>query len=219
MKNIIFVSPPAAGKGTQSKLISKEYNIPHISTGDLLREEIQKKTILGNEIKKVIDTGALVNDNLMSELLFNRLSQKDCENGFILDGYPRNIEQAKIYEEILEKLNKDIGKVILLDIDKKTALNRISGRLVCPKCGTSYNVNVKSLSPQKENTCDKCNSKLIKRDDDNIDTFSKRFDIYLEKTNPLLNYYKQKNILEKIKIEDNTTALETFYSIKEILRR
>lgn len=219
MKNIVFVSPPAAGKGTQSKLISEKYNIPHISTGDLLREEINNQTKLGKEIKEIIDSGEFVSDEIITKLLYNRLSMEDCNNGFILDGYPRNLNQAKIYEELLQSLNKDLGKIIFLNIDKETALNRISGRLVCPTCGASYNTNVASLSPKEENICDKCKSHLSKRSDDDIDTFSKRFDIYLEKTNPLLEYYKLKNVLEEIKIDKDTTSNETFESINEILRR
>ena len=219
MKNIVFVSPPAAGKGTQSKLISEKYNIPHISTGDLLREEINNQTKLGKEIKEIIDSGEFVSDEIITKLLYNRLSMEDCNNGFILDGYPRNLNQAKIYEELLQSLNKDLGKIIFLNIDKETALNRISGRLVCPTCGASYNTNVASLSQKEENICDNCKSHLSKRSDDDIDTFSKRFDIYLEKTNPLLEYYKLKNVLEEIKIDKDTTSNETFESINKILRR
>ncbi len=217
MKNIIFIAPPAAGKGTQSKLVSEEYNIPHISTGDLLREEVNKKTALGLEIKKLIDEGCLVSDEVITELLTNRLQQADCNNGFILDGYPRNINQAHIYEDILKKLGIKLGDVIFLDIDLETALNRIKGRLICPKCGTSYNLNVKELTPQKENICDKCSNILSKREDDNEETFSKRFDIYLETTNPLIEYYKSKKVLKTIKIDSTTTAKETFESIKKIL--
>lgn len=219
MENIIFIAPPAAGKGTQSKLISEEYNIPHISTGDLLREEINRNTSLGIEIKQIIDQGNLVSDEVMTKLLTKRLQTSDCNNGFILDGYPRNVEQAHIYEDILTKLNKDLGIVIFLDIDKQTALNRIKGRLACSKCGASYNTNVKELTPKKENICDKCLNILTKRDDDNEETFSKRFDIYLEKTNPLIEYYKLKNVLEIIKIDSTTTAEDTFRSIKKILSK
>lgn len=216
MKNIIFIAPPAAGKGTQAKLVSEEYNIPHISTGDLLREEINKGSELGLEIKSLIDKGIFINDEIISNMLMQRLSKSDCDNGFILDGYPRNIEQAHIYENILVKLNKDLGVVIFLNVDKETALSRISGRLVCKGCGMSYNTNVSELSPKVENVCNKCNSTLVKRDDDNEAVFGKRFDTYLEQTNPLIEYYKNKNVL---KIVDVTTPEETSIKIKKLLNR
>lgn len=216
MKNIIFIAPPAAGKGTQAKLVSEEYNIPHISTGDLLREEINKGSELGLEIKSLIDKGIFINDEIISNMLMQRLSKSDCDNGFILDGYPRNIEQAHIYENILAKLNKDLGVVIFLNVDKETALSRISGRLVCKNCGMSYNTNVSELSPKVENVCNKCNSTLVKRDDDNEAVFGKRFDTYLEQTNPLIEYYKNKNVL---KIVDVTTPEETSIKIKKLLNR
>lgn len=219
MKNIIFIAPPASGKGTQSKLVSEEYNIPHISTGDLLREEINKGSSLGKEIKKLIDNGKFVSDETMTELLMDRLNNKDCNNGFILDGYPRNISQAHIYEDILNKLNKDIGVVIYLNIEFQTALSRIFGRLVCEKCGMSYNTNVLELTPKTNNICDKCGSTLNKRNDDNEETFKSRFDTYLEKTKPLIEYYKLKQVLETVSIDKNSTAEETFKKIKNILSR
>ena len=215
--NTIFIAPPAAGKGTQAKLLSEEFNIPHISTGDLLREEVNLGTELGNIIKEKIDKGEFVTDDIITELLTSRLTKPDCDYGCILDGYPRNINQAHIYEDILKKLGIKLGDVIFLDIDLETALNRIKGRLICPKCGASYNLNVKELTPQKENICDKCSNILSKREDDNEETFSKRFDIYLETTNPLIEYYKSKKVLKTIKIDSTTTAKETFESIKKIL--
>lgn len=142
MKNIIFIAPPAAGKGTQSKLVSAEYNIPHISTGDLLREEVNSGSDLGVYLKQEMDKGNLISDETITTLLKNRLSKSDCKNGYILDGYPRNVTQAKIYENLLKELNKDLGSVIFLDIDKSLALERTLSRIVCPNCGASYNLNI-----------------------------------------------------------------------------
>lgn len=215
--NIIFIAPPAAGKGTQAKLISEEFNIPHISTGDLLREEIALNTNLGIDIKKTIDQGNFVADEIIGELLISRLTKPDCDYGFILDGYPRNINQAQKLEDILDKLDKDITKVLFLDIDLNLALTRMLGRIICPKCGASYNINTDNLKPKTDGLCDKCLTKLEKRNDDNEETFQKRFNIYLEKTKELLDYYDKLNLLENIKINDTDTANDTYKKIKKVL--
>lgn len=216
MKNIIFIAPPAAGKGTMSSMLSEEYNIPHISTGDLLREESLKDTPLGREIKEKIEQGKFVNDEIMTELLINRLTKPDCDNGYILDGYPRNLEQAKIYEDILDKLDKELGLVIYLNIDKNLALKRMSGRVVCSNCGASYNLNNKELAPRKGGICDRCGHTLSARADDNESTFLERFDTYLNKTSELINYYNNKNVLKKVDILSDSTALDTYNKIKEM---
>jgi len=217
MKNIIFIAPPAAGKGTQAKKLSEKYNIPHISTGDLLREEANKDTDLGIKIKDMMATGALVNDEIITELLRNRLSKSDCNNGYILDGYPRNLEQAKTYEELLKSINKDLGVVIFLDIDKNLAMKRTLSRIVCSNCGTSYNLIVEELKPKKENICDKCNFDLKVRTDDNEKTFITRFDTYVEKTQSLIDYYKNKNVLEVVSVLENLSAEDIFNQIEEII--
>lgn len=217
--NIIFIAPPAAGKGTQSKMLSEEFNIPHISTGDLLRDEIELKTELGNYIKSEIDQGNFVKDEVITELLTNRLTKPDCDFGYILDGYPRNIAQAEIYEDILDKLNKDLGVVIFLNIDKKLALQRIKGRIVCKKCGMSYNLDNKELLPKVDSICDKCGNVLEKRNDDNESTFENRFDTYLEKTSALIDYYDNKKVLKRVLISESDSALDTYNNIKKILGR
>lgn len=217
MKNIIFIAPPAAGKGTYAKLLADKYNIPHISTGDLLREEIAKSTDLGLKIKDIIEAGALVDDDIITDLLKNRLVKSDCDNGYILDGYPRNIEQAKMYEELLNSINKDLGVVIFLDIDKKLAMKRALSRIVCSNCGTSYNLIVEELKPKKENICDKCEFDLQVRNDDNEKTFITRFDNYLEKTQSLIDYYKNKNVLKVVRVLEELSVLEVFENIEEII--
>jgi adenylate kinase len=215
MKSIIFIAPPAAGKGTQAVMLSSKYKMPHISTGDILRNA-QDDTERGKYITNEMAQGHFVSDEIILELLKERLLQSDCNNGYILDGFPRNIEQAKHYEEILTNLNKDLGYVIVLDIDKEVAKNRIIGRVSCPNCGSVFNELIEETKPLVSGICDKCGSKLIKRVDDNVDTFEKRFDTYLIKTQPLIDYYDKKNILYHV----NTTLGKenTFKQIEDIMR-
>lgn len=217
MKNIIFIAPPAAGKGTQSKLVSAEYNIPHISTGDLLREEVNSGSDLGVYLKQEMDKGNLISDETITTLLKNRLSKGNCENGYILDGYPRNVTQAKIYENLLKELNKDLGSVIFLDIDKSLALERTLSRIVCPNCGASYNLNIEALKPIKEGICDKCNNTLKIRSDDNKETFLNRFDTYINNTKELIDYYDKLGVLSRIKINKEDSAQDIFNEIKKII--
>ena len=174
MKSIIFIAPPAAGKGTQSKLISKKYNIPHISIGDLLRYSINSEDESSKKINEYMEKGLLVSDDIILNLLKNRLKQQDCISGYILDGFPRNVNQAKEYDKLLEKLDKDLGLVILLDIDKEILKNRIVGRLSCNKCGSVYNELIKETKPKNVGLCDKCNLKLSQRIDDNEEKFDRR---------------------------------------------
>ena len=217
MKNIIFIAPPAAGKGTQAKLLSNKYSIPHISTGELLREESNKTTELGRKIKEIISSGKFVNDEIITSLLKLRLMREDCNNGYILDGYPRNIEQAHIYEDLLKSINKDLGIVIFFDIDKDLAMERTLSRIACPHCGTSYNLLVNELKPKLEGICDKCNSSLEIRSDDTPESFITRFDTYINKTQSLIDYYKEKNVLREIKVEKDLSAQDIFSKIKEII--
>ena len=216
MKNIIFIAPPAAGKGTQAKLVSIEYNIPHISTGDLLREEMAKCSEIGLSIKKDMDAGNLVSDEVITTLLKNRITSSDCKNGYILDGYPRNLAQAKLYNDLLEELNLDKGIVIFFDIDKEVALKRTLSRIICSNCGSSYNLLVEDLKPQKENICDRCNSELKTRADDTEEVFIHRFDTYLNSTKDLIEYYKNLGLLHQIDVSDKD-AKTIFEEVKEIL--
>ena len=217
MMNIILIAPPAAGKGTQAKLISEKYNIPHISTGDLLRDEIKKETTLGLKLKEIMDKGDLIDDATILNLLKKRLSSSDCSNGYILDGYPRNISQAIEYENLINKLNRDIGKVIYFDIDKTLALKRTISRIVCPDCGTSYNLLVDDLRPKKDGVCDKCGCYLKARDDDNEKVFLNRFETFITKTNSLKDFYQRKGILYIINIDKNKSVNDIFNEIIEVL--
>ncbi len=219
MKNIIFIAPPAAGKGTQAKLLSEKYNIPHISTGDLLRQEAEKETELGLKIKEMMNNGLLVSDEIITKLLETRITKDDALNGYILDGYPRNLEQAKEYEKMLEKINKPLGKVIFLDIEKELAMKRTLSRIVCSNCGASYNLEIEELKPKKENICDKCGNNLKVRNDDNEKTFINRFETYMEKTKSLIDYYKNKKVLEVVRVIEGRSAIDIFKEIEEIINK
>ena len=217
MKNVIFIAPPGAGKGTQSKLISSEYNIPHISTGDLLRDEINSGSNLGSYLKNEMAQGNLISNDIIVNLLRNRISRVDCNDGYILDGYPRNVEQAKIYKDMLSDLKKDIGIVIFMDIDPELALSRTLSRIICSSCGTSYNNNVPDLKPRIDGICDKCGHTLKVRSDDNRETFLYRFDTYLKETKPLIEYYKNQGILREMKVQETDSAQDIFNYIKSII--
>ena len=216
MKNIIFIAPPAAGKGTQAKLVSEEYNIPHISTGDLLREEMAKNTEIGISIKEDMNKGNLVSDEVITTLLKNRITKSDCLKGYILDGYPRNLSQAKLYNNLLEDLKYNENIVIFFDIDKDTALKRTISRIVCPNCGSSYNLMIEDLKPKKENICDRCNHELKTRTDDTEEVFINRFENYINSTEDLIEYYRNLGLLHKIEVSD-IDALTIFEEVKEIL--
>ena len=216
MKNIIFIAPPAAGKGTQAKLVSEEYNIPHISTGDLLREEAAKDTPLGKEIKEVMEKGNLVSDEIITTLLKNRITSADCKNGYILDGYPRTINQAKTYNELLLELGLGECIVIFFNIDKERALKRTLSRIVCSACGSSYKLLVEELKPKKENICDRCGHNLNTRSDDNEEVFIHRFDTYINSTKALIDYYNNLKVLHQIEVLDKP-AKEIFEEVKKVI--
>lgn len=215
MLSIVLIAPPAAGKGTQANLLSVEYNIPHISTGDILREASHEETERGSYIKREMELGNLVDNNLIFELLEERLKEKDCKNGYILDGFPRNVEQAEQYDLLLEKMNNKLDYVFLLDVDKDIAKKRILGRLNCRKCGKVYNEFIKEAMPKEVNHCDVCNSILTKRNDDNVETFEERFKTYIEKTKPLIDYYTTKHILYHV--NSGISKENTFEQIKNTI--
>lgn len=216
MKNIIFIAPPAAGKGTQSELLCEKYGLSHISTGDLLREESRKDTEMGIYIKEQIASGNLIDDSIIIELLKNKM--KDIGNkGCILDGFPRTVVQAKAYDELLSSLNLDLGYVIVIDVDKEILKNRIVGRISCPKCGNVYNELVEESKPKHAGFCDNCNIELIKRSDDNAESFENRYNTYLKSTAPLVDYYITKNCLYHV--DGNVSKYQTFENILSILEK
>ena len=184
MKNIIFIAPPAAGKGTQSKLISREYNIPHISTGDLLRDEVSSGSMLGRMLKEEMDRGGLISDDTMVNLLRTRINQVDCNNGYILDGYPRTIDQALVYDNLMKELGKDPGVVIYMNVDKDVALKRTMSRIICSACGSSYNESIPELLPRISGFCDKCGQRDYKS------TRTQVFGVYPRKPERILEGYR-----------------------------
>jgi len=213
--NIIFVAPPAAGKGTQSALLVEKYGLIHISTGDLLREEVASQSELGLSLKDKMSTGELISDDIVLGLLKKRLMQDDIKKGFILDGYPRNLNQAHELDSVLDELNMKIDHVLYLDMDKELAMHRALGRMSCPKCGKTYNKYEEVFKPKVDGKCDDCQEDLISRTDDNEETFNTRFDTYLDNTQPLLDYYKDLNLLSVI--DNSGLPEETFKKIEEVI--
>jgi len=195
MKSIMFIAPPAAGKGTQAELMAHKYNIPHISTGDILREISKEDTEIGNYIYETLASGNLVKDEIIFKLIESRISKEDCQRGFIIDGFPRTYEQVLKYDEILEKANIKLGYVFVLDIDEKQLEKRITGRRICQNCNTVYNINEENKTPNIESICDICGGKLYQRKDDNIDSFQNRYKTYLEKTSSIIEHYEKKGII------------------------
>lgn len=215
MKSIIFIAPPAAGKGTQSTLVEEKYGIPHISTGDLLRGARTANDQRAKMIADLQDKGLLVPDEIVLELLKERLAQEDCENGYILDGFPRNLSQAEAYEEILSALQLPLGNVILLELDKETAKRRINGRLTCPKCGAIYNREAEESKPKVDGYCDNCHVELKHRSDDTAETYDVRYDSYIKDTAPLIDYYEQKGVL--FRIDSSIGKTRVFEEIEKII--
>ncbi|KLO23844.1 MULTISPECIES: adenylate kinase [unclassified Marinitoga] len=189
--NLLFFGPPGAGKGTIAKEVSKKYNIPHISTGDMLREAVASGSELGKKVKSILDSGQLVSDEIMLEVIKNRLNQSDVEKGFILDGFPRTIPQAESLEKILDEMGNPITGIIYLEVDEETVVKRITSRRICPKCGKIYNVI--TLKPKIENKCDICGEELIQRDDDKEEVVRDRYKVYMEKTYPVIEFYRNYN--------------------------
>ena len=209
MKNIVLIGPPGSGKGTQATLLSKKYNIPHISLGALLREKAKENSELGKYIKKCLDDGVLVDEQITIEIAINRLNAKDCRNGYILDGYPRSVKQAELYEKF-EKRDKI---VIFLDISEEEALKRINNRITCPKCGKIFTATSLAIS----NIFDLCFTPLAKRSDDNAITFKNRYFTYLAETAALIEYYKNKNFLYSI--DGSMSEQAIFEAIDKIINK
>ncbi len=202
---IILLGPPAAGKGTQAENLSKKFEIPTISTGEMIRSEIAAKTELGIEAAKIINGGNLLPDDVIIGMIKSRISQEDCKNGFILDGFPRTPGQA----QAAEQMGIEIDKVISIIAPDEEIIKRISGRRICENCKTGYHTIYDK--PAKEGVCDKCGGKLICRDDDTEETVKVRLNVYHEKTEPLIEYYAKKNLLVEVesqeKIEDTTKLM------------
>jgi adenylate kinase len=189
---IIVLGAPGAGKGTQAQKITKHYNIPHISTGMIFRENINDKTELGIKVKEILASGGLVEDDLTNKIVEDRLSKSDCMNGFMLDGYPRNIAQAKS----LDDFGISISHVIYIKVDDDDIVERMSGRLTCPKCSETYH---DLYNPSKvKNVCTSCGTSLIQRPDDNKETVIKRLELFRREATPILDFYSKRNLVIEV---------------------
>ena len=210
---IIMLGAPGAGKGTQAAQVAKQYNIPHISTGDIFRANIKGGTELGKKAKTYMDQGLLVPDELVVDLVADRIQQEDCANGYVFDGFPRTIPQAEALDKALEAMGSKIDYAIDIEVPDENIVNRMSGRRACLACGATYHI---VYAPTKvESVCDTCQGELILRDDDKPETVQKRLDVYHEQTQPLIEYYSNKGILREV---DGTVDInDVFTAITQIL--
>ena len=214
MKNIIFIAPPAAGKGTMSELLIEKYGYIHISTGDILRGIAKSGTKLGNKIATLLEGGKLISDDIVYDAVRERLRMPDLDNGYILDGFPRNLNQAIEYDKILKEVNRDLGVVIYLDTPVDILEKRITGRRLCENCGATYNVLTGVNTPKTDGKCDKCGGNLYQRSDDNSESFMVRYQEFIDKTYPLVEYYKKNNALVSI---DSVDPTETIKAIEGVI--
>lgn len=210
---IIMLGAPGAGKGTQAKMIADKYSIPHISTGDIFRANIKNGTELGKKAKEYMDQGKLVPDELTVDLVIDRVGQEDCKNGYVLDGFPRTIPQAECLSETLAKMGTEIDYAINVEVPDENIVNRMSGRRACVSCGATY--HIVHIPTKVEGICDRCGSELILRDDDKPETVTNRLTIYHEQTQPLIDYYKGKDIL--VEVDGTQDMKDVFADITKIL--
>ena len=210
---IIMLGAPGAGKGTQAKKIAEKYQIPHISTGDIFRANIKGGTELGMKAKTFMDQGMLVPDEITIGMLMDRIGQEDCSNGYVLDGFPRTIPQAESLTKALAERGEKVDYAINVDVPDENIINRMSGRRACLGCGATYHITFNP--PVKEGICDTCGQELVLRDDDKPETVKKRLDVYHQQTQPLIDYYKNAEILAEV---DGTQPMDAvFQGIVEIL--
>ena len=213
MLRMILLGAPGAGKGTVAAKITKEYNIPHISTGDIFRDNLKRKTELGLRAQEYMTRGELVPDDLTCEIATTRLLEDDCKNGFLLDGFPRTVYQAEKLEEFLTEHGQSLDTVIQLVVDEELLIKRLTGRRVCKNCGATFHVI--TIPPKEEGICDICGEPLIQRADDTEETAVNRLKVYEEQTSPLVAYYEEKELLAPI--DGEGTPDEVFQNILEVL--
>lgn len=209
----ILLGPPGAGKGTQAKKMVTDYGIVHISTGDIFRENIKNETELGKEVKDILARGELVSDDLTNGLVFDRLKDSDCANGFLLDGYPRNLVQARALDDWLKNNGLEVDHVLDIQADPETLIKRVSGRRVCPKCGHSYHIT--NEPPKVEGVCDVCGTNIIQRPDDKEETIKSRIEIYENQTKPLVDYYQAQGKI--LYFDGNKSIDEVYNDVKDSL--
>ncbi|MBR3305664.1 MAG: adenylate kinase [Lachnospiraceae bacterium] len=210
---IVMLGAPGAGKGTQAKLIAESYGIPHVSTGDIFRANVKGGTALGMEAKAYMDKGELVPDELTVRILLDRVSQEDCRNGYVLDGFPRTIPQAEVLDSELSKMGEAIDHAIDVEVPDENIVKRMGGRRACLKCGATY--HIVHIPPKQEGICDNCGEKLVQRDDDKEETVKNRLKVYHEATQPLIDFYSGKGVLKTV--DGTLPQEEVFAAIKAIL--
>ncbi len=202
---LILLGPPGAGKGTQAKLLSQEFNIPHISTGDILRDEVRENSQLGRKVAEFVKIGELVPDDIVVEVVMHRLAKSDAAGGFILDGFPRTLKQAEELNKALRQLNISIDLIIYFETNLEVSIRRLSGRRVCRGCGANFHLT--NMPPRKVGICDFCGGKLFLRDDDKEETVKKRLAIYQKQTASLIDYYKKSGDLRKVSGDSEASQL------------
>ena len=194
--NILIMGPAGAGKGTMSDLILKEYDIPHISTGDMLRENVRNNTELGKMAKTYMEAGKLVPDDVINAMVEDRLQQPDCQKGYLLDGFPRTLVQAEEFKKVAEKIGKPVESVIALEVDFDQLVDRITGRRICPKCGAIY--HIRNHAPKVEGICDECGAELTQRKDDTVEQLKVRMEEYDKSTKPVIDFFEPLGVVSHI---------------------
>lgn len=212
--NIVLLGPPGAGKGTQAELLNREYGLVHISTGDLLRESVKEGSETGRKIAEYMENGDLVPDEIVTKSLIERMQKPDAREGVMLDGYPRNKAQAESLEQALSASGKKVDLVLYFKTSEEVAVDRLSGRRVCPGCKKNYHVT--NMPPKNDMICDKCGVELIQRKDDNPETVKKRFNVYQDRTKDLVEHYSDKNIL--CEMDGDLSAEELFDRISDLFK-
>ncbi|MBW1971352.1 MAG: adenylate kinase [Deltaproteobacteria bacterium] len=211
--NLILLGPPGSGKGTQAKMLVEKYDIPQISTGDILRAAVKEGSPMGLKAKEYMDKGKLVPDDVVIGIIEERLKKDDCKKGFILDGFPRTLAQAEALKRLLAKKEIKLDAVISIDVDEEEVIRRLTGRRTCKNCGAMYHIIFSP--PKKEGICDKCGGELYQRDDDKEETIRARLKIYKEQTAPLIEYYKMEGLLKEV--QGTGEIKEIFNRIESIL--
>lgn len=215
MMKLVLLGPPGAGKGTQAKVLTEKYRVTHISTGDILREAVKKGTPVGREAKKYMDSGELVPDEVVTRIVTDRISSLNKDLGFMLDGFPRTEKQAEDLDKALAGWSRQLDLVLYFDTSDEVSVARLSGRRLCRKCGANF--HVKNIPPKKEGVCDYCGDELYQRDDDKKETVLHRLEVYKTSTTPLLDYYKAKGVLRRVKGDLNVDEL--FESLKTLFAK
>jgi adenylate kinase len=214
---IVLLGAPGAGKGTLAKDLVGLFNVPHISTGDMFREAVASGSELGRQVQNILSSGKLVPDEIVNRLVRERISKPDCKDGFILDGYPRTVQQARTLDEMLTAMGQKLDAVLYLKVSEDVVVERLTNRRVCPRCGRIY--NLLSMAPKSDEICDDCGTKLIQRDDDREEVVRNRFKVYNEMTAPLIDYYKKKGTLIEIDAEADhqITVRKTVEALKKVI--